>query len=210
MLLASYPENPMTLDILIGNQNVWCVSGSTRDIFTLVRQKLERDVSRPRFPLFHRFHNHQKIYKKKDFELFREEIFAIQREIATVPYPCASVYMGDIEIDYFPMILPDGVFREDSKRYAGVDEKGLFIAPITLKAEIYGQFRKKYFSEVTPEHKYFRDLIPSVAYVPLYQSRITRVARTFKGAGMVWKNTLNRFSSFASEAQQRKTYLQAV
>lgn len=200
----------MTLDILIGNQNVWCVSGSTRGIFTIVGQKLEHDVSRSRFPLFHRFHNGQKIYKKKDLELFQEEIFGIQKELAAVPYPCASVYIWDMEIDYFPMILPDGVFRGDNNRYAGVDEKGLFIAPVTLRAEIYGQFRKKHFTEVTPEHKYFGDLIPGVAYVHLYQSKITRVARTFKGAGRIWKNILDRFSSFASEAQQQKTYLQAV
>ena len=196
----------MTLDIYVGREQVWCVSGSTRDISTLVNQKLESNAPGSRFPLFHRFFEQERIRKKKDLQGIQDEILSIKRGLATTPYPCASIYIGDLEVDYYPMRLSEGVFSGNSERSAGVDEKGLFIA---TEDRTLWQLRKKHFSEVTPDHEYFQDLIPPLEYTHTYQNKITRVARTFKGAGMVWKNTLRKFYDFAWDAQDKKTYLRS-
>jgi len=193
----------MTYDLIVGGKNVYCVSGSTRDIFQVVKDKLENGTSGSKFPLFQKLQSDRVHWNQVSKVI--DELGEIQCKLTPIPYPVALFYIGDLEIDYRSMHLPDGLITGlgGTNLDFGFDEKGLFKQYSNL---IRQPIDREYTLEVTRDnpdfkHYLFNDLWGN-------ENAVDRIVHGFKSAGYVYESTIHSLYDIAHNASiQRKSII---
>lgn len=204
----------MTLDIFVGNRNEYCVSGTTRGIFTVIVTELEKGKAGSRFLRIHDLSQPDIKIPYRKIDALIEELFQARSELASVPYPVAACFSGKMEVGYRSMTKPDGEFKSGYEDYpknerhyrAGVDEKGLFVfMDIWQPGGSIPKTSQKYYTCRIKGQEDFERVLPLIHYGG--KANIDRVEHAWKSAGTVCDKTFERLQSLCYKAKERKTYL---
>ena len=209
----------MTFDISIGGKNVYCVSNTTRNIFSLVEQKLENEKKGSKYPIFSRLGEEKRI-SGKNLDKLMDEISKINLDLvkSQISIPTLAYYKGDVELynhSYGFEGTPSFTSAKDWK--IGLDKKGIY--HVRLNSDLnYNPtneelvvMRKNFeiFPEIKGSKKYFKELRKNGPGEDVFEKlcssgRADMVAHRLKSAEQVYETELNTFSNFALEAKRYK------
>ena len=118
----------MTYSINIGKEQVWDVSQSTREIFRIVKDKLESGKEGSKFKYFHLFNEEGVIkYKKSTLDFILNDFEKVKQELNLVKRPVAVLYIKNMELGYAYGHIDGGEWVGSLKKGIGIDEKGMFV-----------------------------------------------------------------------------------
>src|SRR3989344_384350 len=209
----------MTFDISIGGKNVYCVSNTTRNIFSLVEQKLENEKKGSKYPIFSRLGEEKRI-SGKNLDKLMDEISKINLDLvkSQISIPTLAYYKGDVELynhSYGFEGTPSFTSAKDWK--IGLDNKGIFYARLNTDLnysptnEELVVMRKNFeiFPEIKGSKEYFKELRKDGPSKEIFDkisknSKVDRIVHQLKSAELNYELEFENFSNFALEAKRYK------
>ncbi len=200
----------MTWNLFVGKESVLDVSGSTRDVGTVVARELENKKVGSKFPLFQKLFDQKASIAVRDLGHLAREISGVYRGLIPIPYPVASYWIEDLEIGYIAKREGNGplcVFERDK---FGIDDEGLYVARGGDLFDDVHESSKIHSAEQHRGQRYFRDFIfaaegrfpQDMRRFP--QDMIDRVTYANKSALLVFERTLSDLSRIAEYARDRR------
>ena len=198
----------MTNDLMV-KENMYCVTNIyTGHIFNFVCDKLEGGEKGSEYPYFQKLGQKDGRICWDQMKELSDDILEISYELYSVPYPVATYFKGDLELRYKPAdYLGRATFFSTKDGYTGncgIDDEGLFRERIQGLEVI----DRVYFKEVRKENPEFENFMFDV--YPKNIGNPDRIVHQHKGATLIWKETLDKFQKYASDASLKVRNLVVV
>lgn len=193
----------MTWNLFVGKESVLDVSGTTRDIGTVVARELENGKPGSTFPYFQRLFDQEASIAVRDLPYLQYELSDIYSGLIPVPYPVASYWAGNVEIGHIAKRAGNGplyVFVHDK---FGIDDEGLYVASGGELFDDVNESSKMHSAKQRRGQRYFRDFFFGVEgrFPP---NKVDRVVYARKSALWVFENTLSELSGIAEYARAKR------